>query len=367
MSGNHAVEQRIEAATQAINAGKPVLLVRGIGQLQVAEVVIAAERASTQAIAWAVRHTSGLLCIALPTTRADELDLPAMARQNATAETPVFGVAVDAVEGIGTGISAADRARTARTVADPRSRPENFTRPGHIMTIRTSTRGTIEHSGSAEAAVDLCRIAGQQPAAVIATLLNDNGTLTQSVALENFARSHRIPLIEVRDIIHHRIHNGFGDATRTRQVSTRIVNVKGEDLQVLDFEDELTGAFHFVCIGARPSTAHKQVYVIVECARHDPLLPDCTCQRALRKRRDQIAADGGVIVYLRSGPLPTRRYSVTEQELEEGAVASILASLGLAAPEVDQWHRSSRRNCDHEPNVPMAGLGVDLKSTPVHC
>ena len=186
------LKKRIQSATNALTTGAPVLIVSGADDQEVADVLIPAALASPRWTAWAVRYTSGLLCSAMRSTRADELELPAMVRGNGfSATTPAFGIGVDAAAGVGTGISATDRSRTARVLASPQTRPVDLTRPGHILPLRTAPRGVIEHRNSAEAAVDLCEIAGLPPVALTATLLSDDGTLLQGTELAAFARVQR--------------------------------------------------------------------------------------------------------------------------------------------------------------------------------
>lgn len=333
-----AATRRIEAASLTLMAGKPVLIVSGTGSSQSASVAISASLASTRWTAWAVRHTSGLLCAAVPSSRADELELPAMVRgKDDGSGTPAFAIGVDAAEGIGTGISATDRTRTVRVIADPRSRPEDLTRPGHVLPLRTAPRGAIEQDTAAEAAVDLCAIALLEPVALTATLVNDDGTLTRSAALENFTRDHRVPLVHVRDVVHHRVHHGDGRVGRVREVASQDIDVPEGTLRVSEFKDEVTDATHFAYFGGGSATGNPKVYVIVECAHRDPLALGCACQQVLETRRAQVAGTDGVVIYVRPDPWPSRRYAVPEKELTQGAITSILTTLGVAGANVNVW------------------------------
>ncbi|MDV7351572.1 3,4-dihydroxy-2-butanone-4-phosphate synthase [Rhodococcus oxybenzonivorans] len=350
------VKKRIESATNALTTGRPALIVSGADDQEVADVLIPAALASPRWTAWAVRYTSGLLCAAMRSTRADELELPAMVRGNGSSTTtPAFGVGVDAVAGVGTGISATDRSRTARVLASPQTRPVDLTRPGHVLPLRTASRGVLERRNSAEAAVDLCEIAGLSPVALTATLLGDDGTLLQGTELAAFAQVHGVPVVQVQDVVHYRLHHGDGHVGRVRQTATRIVDVPDRCLRVVDFDDELTGAHHTAFLGSTTPAAAPTVYIVFECSHRDPLAPDCGCRREFETRRIRIAAEGGIIVYLRSNPRPANQYTVQGHELAQGSISSILTHLGFTTVIVSGWpgdqHPTSARALDLTPTV----------------
>ncbi|MDV3125919.1 3,4-dihydroxy-2-butanone-4-phosphate synthase [Mycobacterium sp. 21AC1] len=338
MVGLCDVEQTIDSAANALNAGRPVLIVRGGPGREAADILISAALASPRWTAWAVRYTSGLLCVTLRSTRADELDLPAMVRGNGfSEETPSFGVGVDAAAGIGTGISATDRAHTARVLASSQTGPEDLSRPGHILPLRTAPRGVIERRAGAEAAVDLCEIAGLPPAGLTATLLADGGDLLQGVELSAFARAECLPMVRVEDVVHHRLHHGDGRRGRVRQTATRIVDVPDRSMRVVDFTDELTGAEHTVFVGSLTRTVAPTAYIVSECPHRDPLSADCGCRQEFETRRARIADEGGVIVYLRSSRVPAEKYSVQEHELAQGCITAMLVHLGISGALVSGW------------------------------
>lgn len=314
---------RLEAALQSLAAGRPVLLVDDDST----EVVLSAMLADTHWTAWAIRHTAGLLCAALPASRADELDVPAMSADSACrTQTPSFGVAVDAAKGVGTGISATDRAHTARTLACRDSSPADLTRPGHVLTIRTAEGGTPERSAVFEAAVDLCRLAGLEPVALTATLLSDDGTEISASARTSFAHNHGVPIVDVGDVTHSRLHHGDGHRERVRSVGTRTVDIPGGTVQVTDFVDELTGASHFACIAAGTTVAHP-VHVVTESSQHDPFVSGAPSQQHFERQVSLIAHEGGIVVYLRSAKRVRHRWAVSEDALMHGAAAAIVAHI----------------------------------------
>jgi 3,4-dihydroxy 2-butanone 4-phosphate synthase/GTP cyclohydrolase II len=167
---------------------------------------MAADAATPEAIAFFVRHTSGVICAALPGARCAALALPLMVPPDANADQfrTAFTVTVDLAIGTTTGISAADRAATLRALADPASTPAMFNRPGHIFPLRARPSGVLERSGHTEAAVDLARLAGREPAGVLCELVLDDGHMQRLPDLERFAREHRLPLVSIADLIHHR-------------------------------------------------------------------------------------------------------------------------------------------------------------------
>ncbi|WP_454787856.1 3,4-dihydroxy-2-butanone-4-phosphate synthase [Mycolicibacterium lutetiense] len=323
----------IERAVAALRAGTPVLVVNGTDDQVVADVVIAAAHATPQWTAWLVRFTSGLICAALPARRADELDLPTMARDDdSNVEAPTFAVAVDAASGISTGISATDRARTARVLASDNSRPSDLVRPGHVLPVRVAGCGVLKRRGSAEATVDLCDIAGLPPVGLTAALLGEGGELMQGPAVSVFARNHRLPMVHIDSVVHHRLFHGDGRRKRVVPVQNRLDQMTGRPLRAVDFEDQLTGARHTVFIGASVPDIDPPVYVVTECVHGDPLLASgCECRVEFERCHDRIAAHGGVIVYLRPPITSAPRFTVPQPQLVEGCITAMLTELGFTA------------------------------------
>ena len=168
--------------------------------------IMAADAATPEAIAFFVRHTSGVICAALSGDRCEALALPLMVppATNADQFRTAFTVTVDAAVGTTTGISAADRAATLRALADPSTRPAQLNRPGHIFPLRARPGGVLQRPGHTEAAVDLARLAGRAPAGVLSELVLDDGSMARLPELQAFARAHRLPLISIADLIAYR-------------------------------------------------------------------------------------------------------------------------------------------------------------------
>jgi len=197
----------IETAIAHIAAGGIVVVADDEHRENEGDLIMAADAATTEAIAFFVRHTSGVICAALPGDRCDALALPLMVPPAANADQyrTAFTVTVDLAEGTTTGISAADRAATLRALAAPATLPEQLNRPGHIFPLRARPNGVVERPGHTEAAVDLARLAGRQPAGVLSELVLDDGRMARLPELQTFARLHSLPLVSIADLIAHRL------------------------------------------------------------------------------------------------------------------------------------------------------------------
>ncbi|WP_244208516.1 3,4-dihydroxy-2-butanone-4-phosphate synthase [Arthrobacter oryzae] len=182
-------------------AGRPVLVVDNEDRENEGDIIFAAEHATPALMGWTVRYSSGVICVPLDADRADALALPPMVAVNEDAKGTAYTVSCDAAAGISTGISATDRALTARVLADPQSRPSALTRPGHVFPLRAVKGGVRERPGHTEAAVDLCRLAGLEPVGVIAELVYDNGEMMRLDGLRTFAMEHGCPLISIADLV----------------------------------------------------------------------------------------------------------------------------------------------------------------------
>lgn len=187
-------------AIQAIAAGLPVLVVDNEDRENEGDIIFAAQYATPALMGWTIRHSSGVICVPLAGDRADRLALPPMVAVNEDAKGTAYTVSCDAAIGVSTGISATDRALTARVLADATSSAEDLTRPGHIFPLRAVDGGVRERPGHTEAAVDLCRLAGLEPVGVIAEVVYDDGEMMRLDGLRAFADQHGCPLISIEDL-----------------------------------------------------------------------------------------------------------------------------------------------------------------------
>jgi 3,4-dihydroxy 2-butanone 4-phosphate synthase/3,4-dihydroxy 2-butanone 4-phosphate synthase/GTP cyclohydrolase II len=191
----------IEDAVRAVAAGKPVLVVDNEDRENEGDIIFAAQHATPALMGWTIRYSSGVICVPLPGERADALALPPMTAVNEDAKGTAYTVSCDAAVGVSTGISATDRALTARILADPQSVPASITRPGHIFPLRAVDGGVRDRPGHTEAAVDLCRLAGLEPVGVIAEVVYDDGEMMRLDGLRSFAAEHGCPLVSIEDLV----------------------------------------------------------------------------------------------------------------------------------------------------------------------
>ncbi|MET1088061.1 MAG: 3,4-dihydroxy-2-butanone-4-phosphate synthase [Arthrobacter sp.] len=214
----------IEEAVQAFAAGKPVLAVDNEDRENEGDIIFAAQFATPALMGWTIRYSSGVICVPLSGERADALALPPMVAVNEDAKGTAYTVSCDAAAGVSTGISATDRALTARVLADPQSGPSSVTRPGHIFPLRAVDGGVRERPGHTEAAVDLCRLAGLEPVAVIAEVVYDDGEMMRLDGLRAFAAEHGCPLISIQDLVAY-----LGTAGTTADGNTPAGRTGGEE------------------------------------------------------------------------------------------------------------------------------------------
>ena len=191
----------VEAAIEAMAAGRAVIVVDNEDRENEGDIIFAAQHATPALMGWTIRYSSGVICVPLDGERADALLLPPMVEINEDAKGTAYTVSCDAAIGVSTGISATDRALTARILADPSSSPASLTRPGHIFPLRAVNGGVRERPGHTEAAVDLCRLAGLAPVGVIAELVHDDGEMMRLDSLRDFAAEHGCPLISIEDLV----------------------------------------------------------------------------------------------------------------------------------------------------------------------
>jgi 3,4-dihydroxy 2-butanone 4-phosphate synthase / GTP cyclohydrolase II len=289
----------IEDAVAEIARGGIVVVVADEDRENEGDLIMAAEAATPEKIAFFVKHTSGLICAPITNERADDLDLPLMVAQNTESQRTAFTVTVDYRHGTTTGISAGDRAATIRSLIDPTIRPGDLARPGHIHVLRAREGGVLKRAGHTEAAVDLARMAGLYPAGVLCELVTEDGMgMARLPELERFASRHNLPLISIADIIRYRRQR---EKLVRRVAEARLPTDWGEFTcfayqSVLDHETHLA----FV-MGAPQGEDNVLVRVHSECLTGDVFGSlRCDCGHQLQSAMAKIAQAGlGVLVYLR--------------------------------------------------------------------
>ncbi|CAB4865312.1 MAG: bifunctional 3,4-dihydroxy-2-butanone-4-phosphate synthase/GTP cyclohydrolase II [Actinobacteria bacterium] len=288
----------IEAAIAAVARGEIVVVVDDEDRENEGDLIMAAEKITAEAMGFMVRHTSGVICMPMMGERLDALQIPLMVIDNTEAQRTAFTVSVDAAEGVSTGISAADRAQTVRTLVNPLARPNDVVRPGHIFPLRYREGGVLKRAGHTEAGVDLARLAGLEPAGVLAEVVNDDGTMARMPQLEKFAAEHSLHLITIADLIRYRRHS----EKLVRRVSEARIPTKHGDFTAYVFESLLDGTEHVAFVKGDISKAESTlVRVHSECLTGDIFgSMRCDCGVQLDNALERIAAEGaGVLVYLR--------------------------------------------------------------------
>jgi 3,4-dihydroxy 2-butanone 4-phosphate synthase len=204
---------KIEDAIAAIGRGEMVIMVDDEDRENEGDLVFASEHASNDKIAFMMNKARGLICVAMDGARLDALDLPLMVPVNTESMKTAFTVSVDYIPGTSTGISAADRAVTVKALVDPKAKPEDFARPGHIFPLRAHPQGVLGRTGHTEAAVDLCRLANKQLSGVICEISNDDGSMSRLPELEAFAERHGLLVATIKDLVAYRTASEQGTAS----------------------------------------------------------------------------------------------------------------------------------------------------------
>src|ERR1041384_7785094 len=198
------VHRNIEQALAALWCGEFVVVADDVGRENEGDLIVAAERLTPEAVAFMVRHTSGVVCVALPEDRLTALELPLMVAENHESHKTAFTVSVDLRHGTTTGISAADRCATIRALAIAETEASDLVRPGHVFPLRAHRRGVLGRRGHTEAAVDLTRLAGLRPAGALCELIDAEGGVMRGPELQRFAERHGFPFITIEEIAAYR-------------------------------------------------------------------------------------------------------------------------------------------------------------------
>ena len=284
-------------AAEAYKKGQFVIIVDDEDRENEGDLCLAAEHVTPAAINFMAREGRGLVCVSLTEERCDELDLHPMVEQNTSNYGTAFTVSVEARGKTTTGISAADRAATVRTLVDPKTKPHDLLRPGHTFPLRAKKGGVLKRAGQTEASVDLARIAGLAPAAVICEIMNEDGTMARVPDLLLVSEKHGIPIVSVADIIRHRM--------RTERLVHRIaapaLPTPHGEFRAVAFRSELTNEEHVALVmGTWAEEEPVLVRVHSACLTGDVFGSGrCDCGAQLQRAMAQIAQEGkGVLLYL---------------------------------------------------------------------
>ncbi len=307
----------------AIKAGHMVVVMDDKGRENEGDLIMAAATATPEQMAFFVRHTSGIICLPATRDHLERLHLPQMVPENTEIHRTAFTVSVDYRQGTTTGISAHDRARTIRALADPAVKPEDFSRPGHIFPLRYAEGGVLCRAGHTEASVDLARLAGLGPIAVISEIVSEDGGMRRGTELIRFAREHGLKVGTIADLIRYRLRT---EKSIERLIERNVPTRYGE-FRLVAYEDHVHSAVHLALIrGEIEPEKETRVRVQLQSTLGDVLgIQWPALGWPLVAGMERIGREGGVLVLLRQPEDPT---ALIEQIEQAGAGSAALATVG---------------------------------------
>jgi 3,4-dihydroxy 2-butanone 4-phosphate synthase / GTP cyclohydrolase II len=369
----------IEDIIADVRAGRMVIMMDDEDRENEGDLIMAAEKATPEAVAFTVRHSSGIICQPMTRERLEQLRLPLMVAENNESNRTAFTISVDYKHGTTTGISAPDRAVTIRALADPDSQPEDFARPGHIFPLRYAEGGVLARAGHTEASVDLVRLAGlTTPAAFICEIVNDDGSMKRGAELFAFAREHNLRIGTIADLIRYRLDH----ETSVERIATERVRTEFGEFSMAVYEDRIDKTVHLAMVMGeinpdQPVLVRVQVRNMLQDVlgvQHEDF------SWPLRRALKRVAEEGsGVVVLLRKpespralvqqilglnqpgGPLrsavPDGQPDARRDLRTYGVGAQILADLGVRKMRVLALPRKMHA---------LSGFGLELVEY-VHC
>ena len=289
----------IDEAVEEIRNGRMIIIVDDEDRENEGDLVCAAELVTPEIISFMAIHGRGLICLPLTEDRCDELQLHPQTQDNTSSMGTAFTISIEARSGVATGISAADRAKTILTAVDPNSKASDLARPGHVFPLRAKRGGVLVRVGQTEASVDIARIAGLSPAAVICEIMNDDGTMARMPELEVFADKHGLKIISVADLVRYRIEK----ETLVKRVLEADLPTENGTFRAVVYENEMNSETHLAMVMGDVSSATEPVLVRVQTENVTFAMFGSTlgeASRAMQASLQKISKEKrGVVLYLR--------------------------------------------------------------------
>jgi 3,4-dihydroxy 2-butanone 4-phosphate synthase/GTP cyclohydrolase II len=289
---------KIEEALEALKRGEMIVIVDDEDRENEGDVCVAAQFVTPEKINFMAKEARGIICVPMTGERLDELGIKLMVQTDSGGKGCAFTVSVDAREGISSGTSAYDRAHTIKTLIDPKTKPADLVQPGHIFPLRARPGGVLQRAGHTEASVDLCKLAGLYPAAVICEVMNEDGTMARLPSLEQFARKHNLLIISIADLIRYR----YERERLIEKIAWANLPTELGEFTIHAYRSLVDGKEHIALVkGDVAGKENVLVRVHSECLTGDVFGSlKCDCGEQLRQALRQIAAEGlGVFLYLR--------------------------------------------------------------------